>query len=72
MAPLVNKIPEIAQIKIEVLEASGPFDAQGIGEITTFPVAPTIANAITYAVGVRLIRIPMTPKRIWKALQNSD
>jgi CO/xanthine dehydrogenase Mo-binding subunit len=33
------------------------------------PVAPALANAIARACGARLHQLPMTPSRVWRALQ---
>ncbi len=49
---------------MEVPEASGPYGAKGIGEITLVPTAPAIANAVYDAVGVRVTKLPITPERI--------
>jgi len=35
----------------------------------TDPTAPTIANAIARAIGVRLTALPLTPERVWQALR---
>ena len=51
-------------IIMEVPEASGPYGAKGIGEITLVPTAPAIANAVYDAVGVRVTKLPITPERI--------
>ncbi len=37
------------------------------------PIAPAIANAVAEATGVRLRRLPMTPERVLRALnERSD
>jgi CO/xanthine dehydrogenase Mo-binding subunit len=72
IAPLVTEMPTIEPIIIQVPEPSGPLGARGIGEITTVPVAPAIANAVADAVGARMTEIPMTPPRVWWALRNSN
>jgi hypothetical protein len=33
------------------------------------PVASAIANAVSRAVGVRIQDLPLTPPKIWRALQ---
>jgi CO/xanthine dehydrogenase Mo-binding subunit len=33
------------------------------------PTAPAIANAIFDAVGIRVTRLPITPERLWRAMQ---
>ena len=67
--PMGWEAPEIEHLIVEVAEPTGPFGAKGVGEPATSPTAPAIANAITDAIGVRLYEIPMTPERIWRALE---
>ena len=33
------------------------------------PVPPAVANAIADAIGVRVFEMPITPERIWRALE---
>jgi xanthine dehydrogenase YagR molybdenum-binding subunit len=40
----------------------------GIGEVATVPTSPAIANAICNAIGVRPTEMPITPARIFAAL----
>jgi CO/xanthine dehydrogenase Mo-binding subunit len=47
----------------------GPYGAKGGGEGAVNPVSPCIANALRQATGVRMRRLPLTPERVWKALQ---
>ncbi len=47
----------------------GPYGAKGGGEGAVNPVSPCIANALHQATGVRIRRLPLTPERVWKALQ---
>jgi CO/xanthine dehydrogenase Mo-binding subunit len=54
---------------VETADPYGPHGAKGIGEIGVNGIAPAIANAITHATGVRLRQLPMTPERVWQALQ---
>lgn len=61
-------MPDIETIIIETDELQGPFGAKGVGEMGGTPTAAAIANAIYAAVGVRLTRLPMTPERVLKAL----
>ncbi|MEN8241728.1 MAG: xanthine dehydrogenase family protein molybdopterin-binding subunit [Chloroflexota bacterium] len=56
--------PHYKNIILEIPDASGPFGAKGIGEITLVPTAPAIANAIYNAVGVRVKSLPITPEKI--------
>ncbi|HTC63910.1 MAG TPA: molybdopterin cofactor-binding domain-containing protein, partial [Candidatus Saccharimonadales bacterium] len=47
----------------------GPYGAKGGGEGAVNPISPCIANALYRATGVRMRRLPLTPERVWKALQ---
>jgi CO/xanthine dehydrogenase Mo-binding subunit len=47
----------------------GPYGAKGGGEGAVNPISPCIANALRQATGVRIKRLPLTPERVWKALQ---
>ena len=40
-----------------------------IGEPTTVPTAPAVANAVYDAVGVRLHDLPLTPERVYWGLK---
>ncbi len=47
----------------------GPYGAKGGGEGSVNPVGPCVANALYRASGVRIRRLPLTPERVWQALQ---
>ncbi|SHN87174.1 xanthine dehydrogenase, molybdenum binding subunit apoprotein [Geodermatophilus obscurus] len=57
-----------------VHEAPGnPIGAKGVGEAGTIASTPAVVNAALDAVrhlGVRDIRMPLTPERVWRALQD--
>lgn len=61
----------IHPIIVEDPEPSGPFGAKGIGEPGIIGVAPAIANAIDDATGVRLRSLPMTPEKVFRALNEA-
>jgi CO/xanthine dehydrogenase Mo-binding subunit len=67
--PTILNMPSIESFIVEVPSRFGPYGAKGVGEPTTLPVAPAIANAIYDAVGVRIRDLPITPEKIFKALQ---
>jgi CO/xanthine dehydrogenase Mo-binding subunit len=56
-------------ILVENHNGPGPFGAKGTGEGGLLPVAPAIGNALYKATGVRLYQLPLTPERVWQALQ---
>jgi CO/xanthine dehydrogenase Mo-binding subunit len=54
---------------IESGDGPGPFGARGGGEGGILPVAPAVANALFQGWGVRVKELPLTPERVWRALQ---
>ena len=64
--PALGDMPdEITPIAVEVPHKNGPFGAKGIGETSLIPVAPSIANAVDEAVGVRIKDLPVTAEKIF-------
>lgn len=68
--PRAEDVPEeLHTILLENRDGPGPFGAKGAGEGGTLAVAPAVANAVEDAVGVRIRDLPLTPERVWRALQ---
>lgn len=67
--PHIQDVPHIKPILVGVLSAQGPFGAKGVGEPPVVPVGAAISNAIHDAIGVRVSEMPMTPERVFSALQ---
>lgn len=59
-----SELPEIDLVLLEPPEAP----PLGVGESTSLPAAPAIANALFDATGVRFRRPPFTPERVRAAL----
>ena len=71
--PRFDDAPEnLHTILIENGNGPGPFGSKGIGEGGLLPVASAIANAVSRAVGVRIQELPLTPPKIWQALQAKE
>ncbi|MGH8712454.1 MAG: molybdopterin cofactor-binding domain-containing protein [Casimicrobiaceae bacterium] len=72
------RIPGIADMpRLDVHFDEAGFDhvpggSVGIGEVSTVPTSPAIANAIRDAIGVRLTEIPFRPDRLVAALKGRD
>ena len=47
----------------------GPFGAKGLGEPSIVPVAPSIVNALSHALGIRFNEIPLPPHKIYLAIK---
>jgi len=67
--PSAGMVPPIQTEIVEVPTPEGPYGAKGVGEAPVVAVAGAVANALAAAAGVRLRRLPMTPERVWRALQ---
>lgn len=67
IATALDSFP-IDKIVVNEFDPIGPFGAHGIGEPTVIPNPGALANAVYNAIGVRVRDLPLTPKRILKAL----
>jgi 4-hydroxybenzoyl-CoA reductase subunit alpha len=68
-SPTFLETPDIETILIETNDPYGPYGAKEAGQGPLLPVIPAVANAIYDAVGVRIDEVPITPEKIFKALQ---
>ncbi|XWK87091.1 MAG: molybdopterin-dependent oxidoreductase [Phormidium sp.] len=66
--PLAKDVPPIEVFLIEKSDPYGPFGAKGVGEVVINCVAPAIVNAVANATGIRLKQLPITPERLWQAI----
>jgi CO/xanthine dehydrogenase Mo-binding subunit len=68
--PVMSDLPpEYRSVLVENGDGPGPYGAKGIGESGLLPTAPAVANAIARAIGVRITDLPMTPERVWRAIE---
>ncbi len=61
--------PEIVPIIVESNDPMGPYGAKGFAQAPANGPAPCLANAIYHAIGIRFTEIPITPEKVFKALQ---
>ena len=54
---------------IENGDGPGPYGAKGMSEGALLCVAPAVAAAVHAAVGVEIHELPLTPERVWRAMQ---
>jgi len=62
-------MPEVRAIFVETFEPTRPFEVKAVAEIPMDGVAPAVGNAVLDAVGVNVDENPVTPEKMWKALQ---
>ncbi len=71
--PTFGDLPEsFSSHLIENGNGPGPFGAKGMGEGGVLPVAAAVASAVADAVGVRIHDLPLSPPKIWRALQEKE
>ena len=70
--PTAATTPAIDTEIVEVAAPEGPFGAKGVGESSTMPLSPAIANALDDAVGVRLTELPITSEAVFRALREKE
>lgn len=66
-----NEMPELETIFVETYEPSHPFGAKAVAEIPMDGVAPAVGNAVLDACGAQIDQNPVTPERVWRALQKA-
>ena len=65
----VLRMSEVPEIEVHIVKSSEKIG--GIGEPGVPPLAPAVANAFFNATGVRVRRIPLTPKFVQEALKKA-
>jgi carbon-monoxide dehydrogenase large subunit len=73
--PRADGFPSIEVDRIVTPSPHNPLGAKGAGEMGTIAATPTIASAVFDALsplGVRHIELPLTPEKIWQAIQTSS
>lgn len=67
-----DEMPQMDVVFVETYEPSGPYGAKAVAEIPKDGVAPALSSAIYDAVGVRLRELPLTPEKVWQAMQETQ
>ncbi|HEY3302379.1 MAG TPA: molybdopterin cofactor-binding domain-containing protein [Candidatus Binatia bacterium] len=62
-------LPEMISIIVECAEPEGPYGAKGLGEPGLAPTPAAIGNAVADAIDVRVYDLPLSPERIYWAMQ---
>ena len=65
-------VPEIIPIIVECAEPEGPYGAKGLGEPGLAPTPAAIGNAVADAIKSRIRELPLTPERVFWALEERD
>jgi CO/xanthine dehydrogenase Mo-binding subunit len=63
---------EMLSDTIENGDGPGPYGAKGMSEGALLPVSSAVAAAVRDATGVAIRDLPLSPERVWRALQERD
>ena len=70
--PRADDMPEMRmQFDQSVPTAQNPLGAKGAGEAGCHGAAPAIVNAVIDAIGGKELDMPLTPEKVWRALQGT-
>jgi CO/xanthine dehydrogenase Mo-binding subunit len=68
--PTTKDLPlEMESLMVENADGPGPGGAKGAGEGGLMATAPAVAAAVAEAAGVVIRDLPLTPERVWRAIQ---
>jgi aerobic carbon-monoxide dehydrogenase large subunit len=73
--PRADDVPFFEVDSHEVPTLVNPLGAKGVGEAGTVGALPALVNAVNDALaplGVRHLDMPMTPERVWSAIQDAQ
>ncbi len=74
LIPTAGSLPLVERGIVETPTPYNPLGAKGIGEAATIGSTPAIHNAVMDALapyGIRHIDMPLTPSRVWQAINES-
>ncbi len=63
---------EMVSETVENADGPGPFGAKGMSEGALLCTAPAVAAAVREACGAVIRDLPLTPERVWRAIQERD
>ena len=62
---------ELVSASIENADGPGPYGVKGISEGSLLATAPAVGSAVRDATGVTIRDLPLTPQRVWEAMQEA-
>jgi CO/xanthine dehydrogenase Mo-binding subunit len=66
--PVASDLPMIDTVMIEVPNELHPYGVRGVGEVPLVPAMAAVANAIKNATGLRMVDLPISPRKLLAAL----
>jgi len=75
LVPSAPDLPEFVTERTQTPATTNPLGVKGVGEAGTIASTPAVVGAIVDALrplGVRDVRMPCTPERVWQALKEAS
>ncbi|MDQ3052734.1 MAG: molybdopterin-dependent oxidoreductase, partial [Actinomycetota bacterium] len=73
--PTASDLPHFDTAYNVTPATSNPLGVKGVGEAGCIAAAPAVVNAVVNALrhkGINDVQMPMTPERVWRALQGDQ
>ncbi len=67
--PVASDLPMIDTVMVEVPNPAHPYGVKGVGEAPIVPPLAAVANAVARATGLPMRQLPLSPDRVWAAIQ---
>jgi len=65
-----SSIPSFEVLRTETVTPNSPHGAKGAGDVAINGVPPTIVSAVCNAIGIPHLDMPLTPEKVWHAIQS--
>jgi carbon-monoxide dehydrogenase large subunit len=72
--PRADRLPDLDVISTVTRSPHHPLGVKGVGEAGTIASTPTVYNAVMDALrplGINRIDMPLTPEKVWRAIQDA-
>jgi len=72
--PKASQLPDFTLDRLVTPTQLNPLGAKGMGESPTVAATPAVVNAVVDALshlGITHLDIPLTPEKVWRAIQDA-
>lgn len=69
---LASRLPNFEIQTTQTETPHSPHGGKGAGDVAINPVPAALVNAVCNAIGIDHIDMPLTPEKVWKAIQQSN
>ena len=69
-SPRPSKLPMLKISRTETVTPNSPHGGKGAGDVAINGVPPAIVSAVCNAIGINHLDMPLTPEKVWKAIQS--